>query len=332
MKDDNKKRLDWIDYLKGLAILTVVFLHSFNGYDTNNTTTGIILKYITSFHMALFFSISGYLYNKKIKNYKVQIIKKTKTLVLPYIVYGVFVGFILENVRVIIRGHEFDIFLTISKLLTLKISYLASWFLIVLFETYLLEYLINYISEKLKINEVYIAIIHLVLLIVAFLCTNIEFMDLYKIKLVFVSAAFFYFGKLLSRKNIKITNSIALIIIGLVLCFINKTCTYSNFEFGDCVLFTLSACCSITGWINLIKNVFIDYSNINNKKFRDFGQDSIIILLTHPIYLYFIRIVEKLANMEIHTFPPYAIFIILIIMEIITLKFMPKFIKKTFGK
>ena len=49
------KRVDYLDYAKGIAIILVVLGHIFSG--------GNIKTYIYSFHMPLFFIISGYLFN-----------------------------------------------------------------------------------------------------------------------------------------------------------------------------------------------------------------------------------------------------------------------------
>lgn len=45
-----------LDALKGFAILTVVYLHVHNGYKYEKMFDGEIVKWITSFHMALFFA------------------------------------------------------------------------------------------------------------------------------------------------------------------------------------------------------------------------------------------------------------------------------------
>lgn len=47
----SKTRIEWIDFLKGLAIVSVVMLHACGGTDKYQ----IFLKWITSFHMFLFF-------------------------------------------------------------------------------------------------------------------------------------------------------------------------------------------------------------------------------------------------------------------------------------
>ena len=48
------KRIKWIDMLKGIGVIAVVVGHFYN----NET----LLRIISSFHMPLFFFISGYLF------------------------------------------------------------------------------------------------------------------------------------------------------------------------------------------------------------------------------------------------------------------------------
>ena len=56
------KRLDYIDEIRGIAILLVVVGHiiQFNGISKNNS----VFEFIYSFHMPLFFAISGYITQK----------------------------------------------------------------------------------------------------------------------------------------------------------------------------------------------------------------------------------------------------------------------------
>ncbi len=70
-------RIDWIDMLKGLGIILVVFGHTAHAKDT-------IRILIYSFHMPMFFIISGYLFKTKDK-YK-NFLKKFMTLLLPYLI------------------------------------------------------------------------------------------------------------------------------------------------------------------------------------------------------------------------------------------------------
>ena len=68
-----------IDILKSFAIFLMVFDHVWWG----NT----VHTYIQSFHMPLFFIVSGYLW-KSGRSVKEVAIKKTKTIMAPYIAFG----------------------------------------------------------------------------------------------------------------------------------------------------------------------------------------------------------------------------------------------------
>ena len=75
----NKQRNAEIDILKGFAIVLMVFDHVWWGNEVHT--------YIHSFHMPLFFIVSGYLW-KSGRNVREGTIKKTKTIMVPYIAFG----------------------------------------------------------------------------------------------------------------------------------------------------------------------------------------------------------------------------------------------------
>lgn len=86
----NKKRVDWIDLCKFIAISSVVW-----GHVGLPKTFDI---YIHAWHMPIFFFLSGYVfnYNKYIK--LIYLLKqRTKTLLVPYFVYGMSL-FLLWNI------------------------------------------------------------------------------------------------------------------------------------------------------------------------------------------------------------------------------------------
>lgn len=83
-----KHRLQYIDIAKGIGIFLVVLGHVYRGNAVQN--------WLYSFHMPLFFFISGWLYDGKnffIDGYCVFIIKKARKFLLPYIVF-LFVNFV----------------------------------------------------------------------------------------------------------------------------------------------------------------------------------------------------------------------------------------------
>lgn len=94
-----KKRIEYIDVLKGIGILSVVLLHTYSGYEISWKPIAFVLKYFTSFHMALFFFLSGLLFNPTITNYKERINRKIKTLFLPFILWDGIIAIVLEATR-----------------------------------------------------------------------------------------------------------------------------------------------------------------------------------------------------------------------------------------
>ena len=100
---EQNKRIDWIDMLRGLAIVCVILGHRQYG------TSGILAEYfvpeIYSFHIPLFFFVSGLVFSvSKYKNFGEFLVKKIKTILFPmvllslvnilfkYVYYGNIVG------------------------------------------------------------------------------------------------------------------------------------------------------------------------------------------------------------------------------------------------
>ena len=78
----NTNRMNYIDVAKGIGIIFVVFAH------VNYTPELLVLIY--SFHMPLFFLISGMLFNnKKYPEFKGFFLKRVKTLFVPYVIYEI---------------------------------------------------------------------------------------------------------------------------------------------------------------------------------------------------------------------------------------------------
>lgn len=88
------KRIEYIDEIRGLAIILVVVGHliQFNGVSTNNP----VFEFIYSFHMPLFFAISGYITQKvtqitSFKQYILFVKKKIIALIIPLLAWSLLV-------------------------------------------------------------------------------------------------------------------------------------------------------------------------------------------------------------------------------------------------
>ena len=113
------QRILYIDALKGLAILFVVMSHIYNfcfGY------TGIIYDFITIVDLPLFFFISGYLLKENQRG-GIGIAKKLRTLFVPFLFANLFLLFL--------RGLK-------TQIASFDNAYFGTWFLLVLFECFLI--------------------------------------------------------------------------------------------------------------------------------------------------------------------------------------------------
>ena len=77
-----QKRNNYIDWLKGFAIFAVVFGHCWMRDEA-------LYWFIYRFHMVLFMTISGYLFNAK-RGFKEFLFKKAKSMLLPYMMFSLF--------------------------------------------------------------------------------------------------------------------------------------------------------------------------------------------------------------------------------------------------
>ena len=154
------KNFKHINILKGLGIIAVVLGHVGSPF----------VKIIYMYHMALFFFISGYLYNDKYeKNIFRYILKKIKSLYVPFVIFEI----ILLTLRnTLIRLHIYDIsqvnsinsFKDLSENLKYIITFNnmpgesmlgAVWFLKTLFYVSILYAIFNIVLKKVikKENE-----------------------------------------------------------------------------------------------------------------------------------------------------------------------------------
>ena len=90
----NEKRLGWIDIAKGIGIMLVVLGHTIvPGLREKYDVANFLWTFIYSFHMPLFFFLSGYLFEHGLKRYadkKRFLLSKARKLLLPYLFFSVF--------------------------------------------------------------------------------------------------------------------------------------------------------------------------------------------------------------------------------------------------
>jgi len=233
------KRREDIDALKALGIILMILCHIDFGYTTDSL--------VHSFHMPLFFFISGYLYKEGLQ-VKLFFLSKARALLIPYFVFGFF-HMILKLPMLVkdTNGIKNAIFhLGIYNHDGLPIAG-ALWFLTALFGTYVIFYFLNQIKHK-----------GLQLILVIILSVTGTILPYWNIRLPWsldISLAMllpFYIAYILkNRLDYILSNkmvAMGIILIAILLWFLNDDVNVREAKYGNIFLFYL---CSIFFTIGL---------------------------------------------------------------------------------
>lgn len=148
-----RERIQWLDVAKGIGILCVVYGHA-------TFTNEIWRIWIYSFHMPLFFFLSGITYNEnKYASFKSLLISKTKAILIPYILFCILAlgRNVVEQMYLFWKtGQSFQVIIFAKKISGIFIALRGSdwsctaWFLQCIFVVYCMMYAVFSIAYKLK--------------------------------------------------------------------------------------------------------------------------------------------------------------------------------------
>ena len=149
LSDHPVKRLKWIDAAKGSAIFLVIY-----GHLLYSGTWDIVNRAIYSFHMPMFFVLSGWVWGVRPNNtnFKQFVKQKTARLLLPSCCF-VILGLPLYLYSLGLH-HEFHISQILSDIFYVKGFTISSnapvWFFICLFEVYIINKITNICNLRLS--------------------------------------------------------------------------------------------------------------------------------------------------------------------------------------
>lgn len=296
----NTQRIEWIDICKGLGILTVILGHK-----------AIMFSYIYSFHMPLFFLISGYLFSyKKYKSLNEFIIAKAKTLLVPYLIFSLISIFIM-----FMRSGAGGITETFSwaqcfrEMILSKrnvISYNGSlWFLTSLFTVEILFYILTkYVKKDI--------IITLVVLLLGYIgCTILQAPASahtlpWSLDASMYYIVFFAVGYFMKLGKLKIPNKFRF--CAFIMCLFISTSLIFNWDTinlvfanrlglpGGLYILFKEICISISG---VYTAIYISKRLGKSKKLSYIGKNSLIIFALHiPIGFFVVEKVLFLLNIQ----------------------------------
>lgn len=279
------KRIEWVDFGKGLTIFFVLLVHVIEGvYKTDafsnyDEFSEITMAIIFTFIMPVFFALSGYLYKSPIdfNHFKNNFVKKLINLFVPYAIFS-FIYVVLQHFDS--GAHNAYSWNSLLGILVQPIGYL--WFLYVLFFVFLCVDLLT----LLRIPK------YLQLFIYFLLFVLVQFINLpYSLSGTFSWVFCFYLGFVFKEILSKIDKRISLYFLFLIFVTViyYQSLTGGNwFETN-----IINGSNFVTKIISIPIAFFIFKNFTSNKFFRYFqyyGKYSLIIYLVHAPVASIIRV------------------------------------------
>lgn len=274
----SKKRIEYFDIAKGIGIILMILGHC-------RGENKYIENFIYSFHMPLFFFISGYFFKQK--ENKELLRRNFKSLIIPYIITALLIIF-YKILRVVLIGNYFEV-LNILKEWGIAAIYGsgslqpfgitpigAIWFLLALFVAL---YLMNNIS-KTKYQYLLVAIIAYI----GYKTSEYIWLP-FSIQAGMVAIVFVYLGTLARKYDIfnkKIPLEILILLISIVIfctIYCGEMSMVRNF-YKNGIFDIIGAVCG-TFWCIKISQIIEKYTKIIKKILIIVGKNSLICLCIH---------------------------------------------------
>ncbi len=242
-----KKRYDYIDIARGIGILLVVWAHIM--------VTGWTHQMIYSFHMPLFFFLSGMVFQKeKFPSFGDFLKRRAKRLLIPYVIYS-FATWAIWALFRYIRHDEVE-----SYIMPLLQTFIAQgsgafmvhnsalWFIPCLFLTEIMYFFISRLGNIWGIMIVSLCLAGLSFLFGRLYGDCYWFLLPWNADAALIALPFYAVGNVLIKKvsHKQLMNSISAnrIIYSLIcLCLIIPLC-WSSFSFGECSMGSSSYQCN----------------------------------------------------------------------------------------
>lgn len=340
----DNRRIGYLDSVKGIAVLIVVFYHIEANWNS------LLTRWYTPFMLAVFFCVSGMLLDvnrekRKSKPLKELIIKDAKSLLYPYFTFSALIILVLA-----LRG-ESPRYLLSAFIYTVSLcGYGAPWFFPALF---LSKIVFTLIERNVKKKSVLLLIIAFFIACVSFVTIFINGNPIFNtsvpMKLLRQTAYMllrnslgttflfvgYYFNRVINSKYFT-ENQVKVTVISIILFFVNfiPSSFNSNIDIrggvgNPLIYFPTALVGSLT--LIIICKAFCDKCRV----LQFFGRNSIIIFCTHSTLgvIYMIRLLcYHLFGISSNGYPEVLLFFVLvmaveIIMVFVINRFLPFLVK-----
>lgn len=274
------KRLHYIDVLKGVGIVFVILGHA--------SMSSIFTNYLFSFHMPLFFFISGYLFTFK-NSFGDIISKKIKTLIIPYIFF-----ILIADIVYLLVNNNFDIFFLVKETFYLKGEVLQLdaplWFLLCLFFSEIIYFFICKLANK---NTI-------IILMILFLLSVFGYFNKvllpFGIHVAFTATVFLGLGNLFRQYESKIkVSKYLLLVLFIISAFISTQNGVNIYRlyYGNYFMFYIAAIFGIVIYFEIAK--YIKRQHI----LEYIGRNSLVFMSTHMFIMnVLLKIYQQNVNLK----------------------------------
>lgn len=245
-----KTRDQSLDILRGMGIFLMVFDHV--GWGT------AVHTYIQSFHMPLFFIVSGYLW----KNEKLSILakKRFKTLLIPYFIFA-FAYLFLQLIPVLNIGNTHLNSVQAVLLFPTDIDNMpiapALWFLPCMFWTSIVYSLMSRLNYKMKV----VCVVGITTLGMIFSSLS-DFMLPFTIEPLTVALGFMLVGEFIKRNQDKLIGWLdkswlifILLIVEAILAILNRSVDMRSARYHNCVLFIVNSIVGTMAFLGIARKI-----------------------------------------------------------------------------
>lgn len=279
----SKKRLEYVDFIRGLAMLTIIFVHTNLCAILPNWT-----QYFYSFQIFVFFFISGYLLKKSAveENYLKWLEKQAWHLLLPYVIFALINNFLNATFYGIERPA------LIVNFFNANLYFGAIWFLPALFLCCVVAGYIVKICKK-DALAVLLAVIVMMCGILVADCIG----SFLRIPQALVGVFFYVAGHIFRKYEERVWNALKLkwcyaigiiaVLGGLFIAMLNDTVYASRMEMGILPLTLLGALLTICGFF-IVFRAFPFKKDPVSRCIAYIGKNSLAVVCTHCLVIFFV--------------------------------------------
>lgn len=334
MQNREKRRLNYLDYMRAIGILLIVMQHAFQYFGVYHK----IVSYIKGFHVTIFFVISGCLSGIKDEDaceLKKMVINRAKSLIIPYMIFSLINIFL--KVTVLGIQHGFTKEIVKQEITEFFITGNGTvWFLTTLFLVEILFYLL-----KGKHKNIIYGLTGVITGGVPFFMSQDSMPLGIVLRRTMVGYAFLVWGYFLGKyflQRIRYKMIVGMILLGAGFIIWNKwsfEMSYFSGNFQGMIPAILVNICSVSG-ILLLLYLLDGKMNRKIRLLSYFGKNSLIIMVAHPILLmcYIYPFGYKIANYseQIQWIAGMILYLTLIVLEIPAIELIQRYFPFLIGK